>query len=50
MPNFLTEIKIGSVNVYPNIAVAPLAGYTDFPYRSRTGDNWTYLVFRAPSS
>ncbi len=33
MLNFLSEIKIGSVNVFPNIAVAPLAGYTDFPYR-----------------
>ena len=33
MTNFISELKIGNVKVFPNIAVAPLAGYTDFPYR-----------------
>ena len=33
MSNHISEIKIGNVKVFPNIAVAPLAGYTDFPYR-----------------
>ncbi len=33
MFNHISEIKIGGVNIFPNIAVAPLAGYTDYPYR-----------------
>ena len=38
MSKYISEIKIGSVKIFPNIAVAPLAGYTDFPYRKIVGE------------
>jgi hypothetical protein len=45
-----TQIYVGEINS-SEWATSTQTNYnTDFPYRSRTGDNWTYLVFRAPSS
>jgi hypothetical protein len=45
-----TQIYVGEINS-SKWATSTQTNYnTDFPYRTRTGDNWTYLVFRAPSS
>jgi hypothetical protein len=45
-----TQIYIGEINS-SKWATSVQNNYgTNFPYSNRTGDNWTYLVFRAPSS
>ena len=45
-----TQIYVGEINSIGWSTSKALNYKTDFPYRKRKGDNWTYLVFRAPSS
>ena len=45
-----TQIYVGEINSIGWSTSKSLNYKTDFPYRKRKGDNWTYLVFRAPSS
>ena len=45
-----TQIYVGEINRYKWASSKRLNYKTNFPYRSRRGDNWTYIVFRAPST
>ena len=44
-----TQVYVGSINSVGWTTSTALNYNTDFPYRSRVGDNWTYLIFRAPA-
>tara|TARA_R110000796_G_scaffold233975_1_gene352577 strand:- start:760 stop:1230 length:471 start_codon:yes stop_codon:yes gene_type:complete len=45
-----TQIYVGEINK-PKWASSKRLNYnTYFPYGKRIGDNWTYIVFRAPST
>ncbi len=51
-----TQIYVGEINFTPPLISSGWStsykdNYgTNFPYENKKGDNWTYLVFRAPSS
>ena len=44
-----TQIYVGDLNSSKWSTSKQLNYNTDFPYRSRTSSNWTFVVFRAPS-
>lgn len=45
-----TQIYVGSINSTKWATSVPLNYGGSFPYRNRKGNNWTYVVFRAPSN
>lgn len=45
-----TQVYVGSINSVGWTTSTKNNYNTDFPYRSRQGDNWTYLIFTAPAA
>jgi len=45
-----TQVYVGDINSTKWTTSTQTNYNTDFPYRSRVGDNWTYLIFTAPST
>tara|TARA_R110000751_G_scaffold1379_4_gene5179 strand:+ start:4797 stop:7709 length:2913 start_codon:yes stop_codon:yes gene_type:complete len=45
-----TQIYVGDINSVKWTTSTANNYNTDFPYRARVGDNWTYLIFTAPST
>tara|TARA_R110002012_G_scaffold47454_3_gene124381 strand:- start:8097 stop:11024 length:2928 start_codon:yes stop_codon:yes gene_type:complete len=44
-----TQVYVGTINSVGWTTSTRTNYNTDFPYRSRVGDNWTYLIFTAPA-
>ena len=44
-----TQVYVGTINSVGWTTSTRSNYNTDFPYRSRVGDNWTYLIFTAPA-
>tara|TARA_R110001592_G_scaffold211644_1_gene463607 strand:+ start:4873 stop:7785 length:2913 start_codon:yes stop_codon:yes gene_type:complete len=44
-----TQVYVGTINSVGWTTSTKLNYNTDFPYRNRIGDNWTYLIFTAPA-
>jgi hypothetical protein len=45
-----TQIYVGEINSSKWATSTPTNYNTNFPYRTRQGNNWTYIVFRAPEN
>jgi nifR3 family TIM-barrel protein len=45
MENYLKSIKIGNININGNIFLAPMAGYTDLPFREICREMGAALVY-----
>jgi hypothetical protein len=45
-----TQIYVGEINSSKWATSTPTNYNTNFPYRTKQGNNWTYIVFRAPEN